>query len=536
MNTRHDRPGRRPQLTPLAACLAAALAAAHAPLHARLVAAPPARATAAIAAAATHPRAMRGAAPPRPASLVTSCEDNGAAGTLRYEIFHAADGDTVDLGELTCSTITLANGAIPVAHDDLTITASPSHPITIDAHGASRIFEHGGFGTGALTLQNLDLLNGYFRRDVSYLPAQGGCVFWPVGALTLLGTRADHCQAINAARYALGGAIYALDLSAERSTVSDSLASGLGAGGGGIFASQAYLRDSVVSDNRAISSGGGPDSRARGGGTYAFRSQHLVRSVIADNLAQSDDGMAEGGGIYQGHGYRGVDLSYSTISGNIADSPASSGGGVRASGSSTIYYSTIDRNEAVNNAALALAGQPGDSVAIRNSTISTNTATTGSSAIFASLPLTIANSTIAFNVAAGSSAGLYLYPGGDANLISTIVAGNTSGAGGGFDLVARASVTGNHDLIENPATSVPVDTIVGVDPLLAPLVDNGGPTMTHALSPASVAIDAGGNAQYLAFDQRGAGFSRVIGAAADIGAYEANPVTDRVFANGFEFD
>jgi hypothetical protein len=55
---------------------------------------------------------------------------------------------------------------------------------------------------------------------------------------------------------------------------------------------------------------------------------------------------------------------------------------------------------------------------------------------------------------------------------------------------------------------------------LQPLADNGGPTHTHALSAGSPAIDAGDNPFGLINDQRGAGFPRTTGAAADIGAFE----------------
>ena len=44
------------------------------------------------------------------------------------------------------------------------------------------------------------------------------------------------------------------------------------------------------------------------------------------------------------------------------------------------------------------------------------------------------------------------------------------------------------------------------DSLIFFISDNGGPTMTHALSPASPLIDAGKNTNGLTFDQRGAGF------------------------------
>ena len=61
--------------------------------------------------------------------------------------------------------------------------------------------------------------------------------------------------------------------------------------------------------------------------------------------------------------------------------------------------------------------------------------------------------------------------------------------------------------------------IVGVDPKLGPLQVNGGSTPTMALLPGSPAIDAGSNPLGLTSDQRGYS-PRVVGAAADIGAYE----------------
>jgi len=67
------------------------------------------------------------------------------------------------------------------------------------------------------------------------------------------------------------------------------------------------------------------------------------------------------------------------------------------------------------------------------------------------------------------------------------------------------------------------DTITA-DPLLQPLADNGGTTMTHALSAGSPAIDAGNNLASLYSDQRGSPFTRSAGPKPDIGAFESQPV------------
>ena len=60
-----------------------------------------------------------------------------------------------------------------------------------------------------------------------------------------------------------------------------------------------------------------------------------------------------------------------------------------------------------------------------------------------------------------------------------------------------------------------------LDPLLAPLADNGGLTPTMALLPSSPAIDAGDESACPPTDQRGV--TRPQGLACDIGAFELAP-------------
>jgi len=69
--------------------------------------------------------------------------------------------------------------------------------------------------------------------------------------------------------------------------------------------------------------------------------------------------------------------------------------------------------------------------------------------------------------------------------------------------------------------------------LLGTLGDNGGPTPTIPLTAGSPAIDTGNDLAQLATDQRGPGFAREVGLAADIGAFEVQ-TSDIIFANGFD--
>jgi len=82
--------------------------------------------------------------------------------------------------------------------------------------------------------------------------------------------------------------------------------------------------------------------------------------------------------------------------------------------------------------------------------------------------------------------------------------------------------------------TVPPDTIESKYANLGPLAYNGGTTATHKLMTFSPAIDAGSNAGSESYDQRGAGFPRVIGSSADIGAFELN-TEDEIFSDGFDF-
>ena len=135
----------------------------------------------------------------------------------------------------------------------------------------------------------------------------------------------------------------------------------------------------------------------------------------------------------------------------------------------------------------------------------------------------------------------YVYHGNPVTLQSSIIARNSVGIGATFavDLGSdRAStIAGANNLVgtADAVLTLPIDTLHG-DPLLLPLGAYGGPTRTHALGPTSPAIGAGNNAANLAFDQRGAGFPRVAGLAADIGAFESQgPLDgDLIFRDGFD--
>jgi hypothetical protein len=196
--------------------------------------------------------------------------------------------------------------------------------------------------------------------------------------------------------------------------------------------------------------------------------------------------------------------SFSARDSTISDSGF---GVVTGDGSFSLERSTISGNGSIQGCALefwhnGLAPPPGATASISNSTISGNTC------IVFDRPVTISNSTLAFNV---GQVHLFSAP---LTIESSILANN-----GQADLVTDAPISGHNNLIMQTAAALPADTI-RTDPKLLQLADNGGPTQTHALASGSSAIDAGNNLAGLAADQRG--FARVAGARADIGAFESN--------------
>jgi hypothetical protein len=472
---------------------------------------------------------------PRGTTLpVTSCLDDSSPGTLRSVLAGAAENDVVDLGALTCSTITLTQGAIDTSalgdHQlyDVTLQGPGRGALTIDAGGLSQVFVIGGFSgdKGTFTANDLTIANG------SYAGSLAACIEGFGGTLALNRVDVKNCHSSGTYPFVFGGAVDVTTLEMTDSTITDSTLVATGTHGTGA-----------------------------GGGAYASDGATLVRSTISGNSVSapyaSYDGYATiGGGLYSRGELSMVD---STISGNTIvathGGEDAKGGGVYVHGLATIVGSIIDGNSAdgegggIFKAVFSNYGDPpppqDTKLIVRNSTISGNSAATGGG-IASSRPLYLSNSTVAFNTAtAGGGGVMFRLAGvydssGVLDLQSSIVAPNVSGPTATFaaDLAADdvLAVSGANNLLmaADAAISMPADTI-SADPQLFPLAVNGGPTRTHALAGTSPALDAGNNSAGLAFDQRGDGFARASGDAPDIGAFETQQaVSDTIFEDGFD--
>lgn len=510
--------------------------------------------------AAAHP-APRASNTPRLGTTrpVTSCADDGSPGTLRSVLETVEDGDTVDLSQLSCGTITLEQGTLVVYFpENLTIQGPGMDALTIDANHASGVLAAGT--GGRIELRDLTLANGRI------VDLWGGCVSVPGGSISLKRVRATGCEAHQRTGERggiAGGALFAVgDISVEDSeldgnTLTNELPGAIPDGEPGdgvtiypmaggavstIFGDITLVR-SHLGGNSLVSMVPGGLNDMQGGAVLSWSGKITLKdSVLTGNFVFSAfseingyTNLTTGGGI---DGTSAVHVDNSTITSNqvisVFQSNWTTGGAIISRGPSLIIEnSTIAGNSSTGRAG-AIHHHHSD-LQLVNSTISGNSARLEGAVYAISPPTRFDHVTIAFNTSEEDVGGIMLLSGGEIG--NSIIFGNTSGGGQPADLRTFSDawpVTGSHNVIGDAgALALPADTLQS-DPLLLPLADNGGATQTHALDDGSPAIDSGSNPNGLAFDQRGLGFARVSGAASDIGAFETQSFDDAIFQNGFD--
>ena len=221
---------------------------------------------------------------------------------------------------------------------------------------------------------------------------------------------------------------------------------------------------------------------------------HTFNKTFIDNTTFSDNSASQGGAIYT-HGY-------------------SSAIPLR------ITRSSIYNNRAAYGAAVFVAD--GGGFSLENSTLSSNTALIIGGGIYFESPAVadhyLFHSTIAFNEPNGLADN---GPRDEVHMQHMLIAHNGEHD---CDFVSvptssRYPVQFNLDS-DNSCRLTHSSNLSGVEPLLGPLSDNGGPTLTHALLAGSPAINAGEPHRTGDTDQQGA--ARVQGGRIDIGAYESS--------------
>jgi hypothetical protein len=247
-----------------------------------------------------------------------------------------------------------------------------------------------------------------------------------------------------------------------------------------------------------------------GGGLYNGGTLTLTHSAVSGNSVTAT---GTGGGIETDGP---LTLTASTVSGNSA--PHSNGGGIYSIlAPVTLTASTVSGNTASYGGGVSNGGP----LTLTASTISGNTAIRGGG-VYSAGPLTLTASTISGNTAA-TGGGLYK-SWHRLTLTSSIVASNPDGGDCYYERGSSTSHGYNLDSDGSCHLTAPTD-LLGQDPLLGPLQDNGGPTYTQALLPGSPAHDAipwgvNGCGTALVSDQRWQARPQPAGGPCDIGAYE----------------
>jgi len=220
----------------------------------------------------------------------------------------------------------------------------------------------------------------------------------------------------------------------------------------------------------------------------------------------------------------------------------------------TISNSTISNNPTLGRDLLRF--RDNGSTHFINNTISNNTSRS-SIVRFISESGKLTNNTISGNSLAGTPSSAFFTAGGvqltgsSVSLINTTITNNDSpqlqistysntnsdnsslalintiigNANNGADCIVQALGVGNTAEIISDSNSIIEDGSCNtqardIDPLLAPLADNGGPTLTHRLLSGSPAINTGDNATCEATDQRGETRPLSVDNQCDVGALE----------------
>ena len=448
--------------------------------------------------------ALAATVPAEAATFQVSNLDDAGPGSLRQAVLDAntaAGADTITFQAGLTGTILLISGQLAI-EDSVDVQGPGASVLTVSGNDSSRVFYvYDSDATLDVTISGLTLTDG--------AGSPGGVVVDWGENLTL-----DNVVVTGGNSPTVGGGIAVLGSDSPDAfsfTLRDSVVSGNSAmeSGGALFVDETevtvLIQNSSLIANDALTGGGiaadlllgdvtveqstisGNTAGVRGGGVYAGTlyngsSLNIRRSTISGNSAP------DGGGLFVDYLYGSLLLENSTVSGNSAvGEPGSTGGGL------FIGY---------------LYGEGGTAI-VRHSTLANNTAVRGGGIFLESGGISVDHTIVANNVAE----------------VGRDLANGTDGR---FDV--------SFSLVENPETANVSDlggNIIGQDPQLGPLQNNGGPTQTHLPAAGSPAVNAGdvSFAPPPATDQRGN--PRVAQGRIDIGSVEVAASTLQLSASAY---
>jgi predicted outer membrane repeat protein len=367
---------------------------------------------------------------------------------------------------------------------------------TVFENNTAGVYGGAIFSSGDLTITDSILADNVAENA-------GGGVFILVGSASITDSTIERNSATG-----LGGGISVQGSGELVLSGTNIISNTSGFGGGGVSgANMLTITDSTISGNMAGDDGGGID--------FSFSADReddvlvIDQTTIVSNTTEADGGGVSASSSRDDETFALVQITDSIISENTSEDD---GGGL-VSSAPTI----IDNTVVMNNTALDDGGglRSSRALTVMNSTIANNTAD-DAGGLRNSGTLTMTNSTIANNTATDIAGGLRNE--GDATLVNVTISGNmaTNGRGGidnieGTLTIEQSLLAGNTP--QDYADTQPLSTTVtssgynlfGVvsdtltleatdirtdDPLLGPLADNNGPTLTRLLRSGSLAIDA----------------------------------------------
>lgn len=420
---------------------------------------------------------------------------------------------------------------------DMTIIGQPG--TVIDGQMMGRLID---VRDATLTLESVTLRNAATSLDTNST-LNAGAINADSAVLTLRDVVIEDCSA-----QGHGGGVYATD--GSQVLIENSRFQRVTGGTGGALhtrTSDVTIIASVFDDNHALTSNAG---------AFYFQGSDTSGHIEASSFT-GNSGSASGGGIYHLGGA--LTITDSTFEANEC---INCNGGAIAVSSSTparlldVERTTFHLNQARSGGAFSMGNNhttdlqallfhsnsavqdggaiylTGGVVRLMNSTVYNNEADSDGGAIHTfSAELEVLNSTLSNNSAPianaiwGSSTSNVL------TLANTIVDGECRfGSSIVMSLGGNLEGPGDTCLLDQPDDSVGLS---GADLGLGSLADNGGPTLTQALEPASVALAHGSpdTCALLRHDQRFA----VRKPQCDAGAFEADGTPeDFLFADGWQ--
>ncbi|WP_395375865.1 choice-of-anchor Q domain-containing protein [Marinicella sp. W31] len=258
--------------------------------------------------------------------------------------------------------------------------------------------------------------------------------------------------------------------------------------------------------------------------------------TLNDSTVTTCESSGRGGGVFTRFGA--LNLNNSSIHNNDAGNEA--GGLYFREAAAVIMNSTVSENTSDFNGAGIFISR-NNFVEIYNSTISENrglnTSERQGAGIFinsSSSSLTLENTTIVNN----TGEGLFVRQASQVNITNNIIAGNIDGDCELTQINANSNNQNNLDT-DGSCDVLATNHFTVSNPMLGPLANNGGLTMTHLPLADSPVIDSGDDALCAEFDQRGLLRPRDGDgdgtSTCDIGAVESLiSEGDSIFTDGFD--